>query len=47
MATGTAQRGILLRFSENRIGYLAVLVALAIGVLTIYTLASFDPGAAG
>ena len=44
MATGTAQRGILLRFSENRIGYLAVLVALAIGVLTIYTLASFDPG---
>ena len=44
MATGTAQRGILLRFSENRIGYLAVLVALAIGVLAIYTLASFDPG---
>ena len=44
MATGTAQRGILLRFSENRVGYLAVLVALAIGVLTIYTLASFDPG---
>ena len=44
MATGTAQRGILLRFSENRVGYLAVLVALAIGVLAIYTLASFDPG---
>lgn len=37
------RRGLLLRFSENRIGYLAVLVALAIGVYTIYTLAQFDP----
>ena len=35
--------GLLLRFSENRIGYLAVLAALAIGVYTIYTLAQFDP----
>jgi|TARA_X000000950_G_scaffold90988_1_gene114493 two-component system nitrogen regulation sensor histidine kinase NtrY len=37
------RRGLLLRFSENRIGYLAVLAALAIGVYTIYTLAQFDP----
>ena len=39
----TARRGILLRFSENRIGYLAVLVALGIGILTIYQLSQFDP----
>jgi len=41
--TSAARRGILLRFSENRTGYLAVLVALGIGVFTIYTLAQFDP----
>ena len=39
----TARRGILLRFSENRIGYLAVLVALGIGIMTIYQLSQFDP----
>ncbi len=39
----TARRGILLRFSENRIGYLAVLVALGIGITTIYQLSQFDP----
>ena len=39
----TARRGLLLRFSENRVGYLAVLAALAIGIYTIYTLAQFDP----
>ena len=38
-----ARRGVLLRFSENRIGYLAVLVALGIGILTIYQLSQFDP----
>ena len=37
------RRGLLLRFSENRVGYLAVLAALAIGIYTIYTLAQFDP----
>ena len=43
-ANATAvRRGILLRFSENRIGYLAVLVALGIGILTIYQLSQFDP----
>lgn len=42
-ASTTARRGLLLRFSENRIGYLAVLAALGIGVYTIYTLAQFDP----
>ena len=42
----TARRGILLRFSENRIGYLAVLVALGIGILTIYQLSQFDPAGA-
>lgn len=46
MATNSTQRGLLLRFSENRIGYLAVLGALAIGLLTIYTLGQFDPGQA-
>lgn len=39
----TARRGVLLRFSENRFGYFAVLVALGIGVLTIYQLSQFDP----
>ena len=39
----TVRRGILLRFSENRIGYLAVLVALGIGIMTIYQLSQFDP----
>ena len=38
-----SRHGLLLRFSENRVGYLAVLAALAIGVYTIYTLAEFDP----
>ncbi|MGC6452422.1 MAG: ATP-binding protein [Candidatus Puniceispirillaceae bacterium] len=38
-----ARPGLLLRFSENRIGYLAVLAALGIGIYTIYTLAQFDP----
>ncbi|MEC8121902.1 MAG: HAMP domain-containing protein, partial [Pseudomonadota bacterium] len=42
-ASTTARRGLLLRFSENRIGYLAVLAALGIGIYTIYTLAQFDP----
>ena len=37
------RRGLLLRFSENRVGYLAVLAALGIGIYTIYTLAQFDP----
>lgn len=37
------RRGLLLRFSENKVGYLAVLAALAIGIYTIYTLAQFDP----
>ena len=40
---GTTRRGVLLQFSENRIGYFAVLVALAIGILTIYQLSQFDP----
>ena len=39
----TARRGVLLRFSQNRFGYFAVLVALGIGVLTIYQLSQFDP----
>jgi len=39
----TARRGVLLRFSENRVGYFAVLVALGIGILTIYQLSQFDP----
>ena len=39
----TTRRGVLLRFSENRIGYFAVLVALGIGILTIYQLSQFDP----
>ena len=39
----TTRRGILLRFSENRVGYFAVLVALGIGILTIYQLSQFDP----
>ena len=43
MASTTARRGLLLRFSENRFGYLAVLAALGIGIYTIYTLAQFDP----
>ncbi|MEC8712311.1 MAG: hypothetical protein VXX69_04830, partial [Pseudomonadota bacterium] len=42
-STSTASRGVLLRFSENRIGYFAVLVALGIGILTIYQLSQFDP----
>ncbi|MEC7238337.1 MAG: histidine kinase dimerization/phospho-acceptor domain-containing protein, partial [Pseudomonadota bacterium] len=42
-ASTTTRRGLLLRFSENRIGYLAVLAALGIGIYTIYTLAQFDP----
>ena len=42
-AQAPTRRGLLLRFSENRIGYLAVLAALAIGVYTIFTLAQFDP----
>ncbi|HBP59793.1 MAG TPA: PAS domain-containing sensor histidine kinase, partial [Alphaproteobacteria bacterium] len=33
----------ILRFSENRLGYLAVLTALSIGMLTVFTLARFDP----
>ena len=40
---GTARRGVLLRFSENRVGYFAVLVALGIGILTIFQLSQFDP----
>ena len=39
----TVSRGVLLRFSENRIGYFAVLAALGIGVLTIFQLSQFDP----
>ena len=42
-ASTTPRRGLLLRFSENRFGYLAVLAALGIGIYTIYTLAQFDP----
>ena len=41
--TRTATGGNLLRVSENRIGYAAVLVALGIGILTIYQLSQFDP----
>ena len=41
--TRTAASGNLLRVSENRIGYAAVLVALGIGILTIYQLSQFDP----
>ena len=39
----TQQRGSILRFSENRLGYLAVLIALSIGMLTVFTLSRFDP----
>lgn len=42
-ASTPPRRGLLLRFSENRFGYLAVLAALGIGIYTIYTLAQFDP----
>ena len=39
----TRPRGSILRFSENRLGYLAVLIALSIGMLTVFTLSRFDP----
>lgn len=42
-ATDTRQRGSILRFSENRLGYIAVLIALSIGMLTVFNLSRFDP----
>ena len=41
--TNLAPRGFMLRFGENRLGYIAVMIALAIGMMTVYTLAQFDP----
>ena len=42
-ATDNRQRGSILRFSENRLGYIAVLIALSIGMLTVFNLSRFDP----